>query len=253
MKSLPNSFQNSLTPKLILLAILLTAAQATAAPPQEVTLDGETIRVYWNDGDSFRVNSRSHKGMKVRIVGFNTLENHGPVHRWGRWTKRQLLHIAYQGKEVASQHKWACFRVRVKGEVQRDHYGRTLIECPDLAEVLISAGLAHLFAFDPEDLNQRHLGLQLQAQREGVGMWALGVPDAIVTSVHSHDEKREEGKSAYNRVANVRTGLMGKLDHKETYGECEDVCLQGSCLMYVPFAKRYGKNRAECLKTKKKE
>jgi len=224
---------------------------ASAGGSQEVTLDGETIRVYWNDGDSFRVNSRSHKGMKVRIIGFNTLENHGPVHRWGRWTKRQLLHIAYQGKEVASQHRWACFRVRVNGDVQKDHYGRTLIECPDLAEELISAGLAHLFAFNPEDLNQRHLGLQLQAQKEGVGMWALGVPDAIVTSVHSHDEKREKGKSAYNRVANVRTGLMGKLDHQETYKECEDVCLQGSCLTYVPFETRYGKNRADCLNTKK--
>lgn len=223
-----------------------------AAPPQEVTLDGETVQVYWNDGDSFRVRSRSHKGMKVRIVGFNTLENHGPVHQWERWTGKQLLHNAYQAKEVASAHKWTCMRVKKNGEIERDHYGRTLIHCPDLTEELIRAGLAHLFAFSPDDVNQKHLSMQLQAQKEGVGMWALGVPKAIVTSSHSADEKRDEGTSAYNRIANTRTGVMSKLEHNNTYEECENVCIQGSCLTYVPFSRRYGKNKAPCLLSKKK-
>ena len=120
------------------------ASCAQVAPwmpnPNPLTLDGETIQVYWNDGDSFRVSSRSHKGLKVRIGGYNTLENHGPVHQWGRWTKDQLLHLAYQAKDVANGHKWACFRVLKDGKVQKDHYGRTLIECPDLATELIEAG-----------------------------------------------------------------------------------------------------------------
>jgi len=253
MRSSRNIFVAKLAALAICLSSLMVSSWAFADSKQEVTLDGETIKVYWNDGDSFRVNSRSHKGMKVRIVGFNTLENHGPVHKWGRWTARQLLHNAYQGKEVASQHKWACFRIKKDGDIQKDHYGRTLIECPDLAEELISAGLAHLFAFAPEDVNQKHLSLQLQAQKEGVGMWALGIPDAIVTSTHSADEKRDEGKRAYNRVANTRTGLMNKLEHDEVYPECFDVCIQGSCLLYVPFKRRYGKDRAPCLLPAKKK
>lgn len=239
---------------LLSVGLLVWGSPAEAKPKPTVTLDGETIEVYWNDGDSFRVSSRSHKGLKVRIGGYNTLENHGPVHQWGRWTKGQLLHLAYQAKDVANGHKWACFRVLKDGKPQKDHYGRTLIECPDLATELIEAGLAHVFAFAPDDVDPIQLEKQLRAQKEGVGMWALGVPAGIVTSAHSADEKPNEKEwRAYNRTANTRTGLMSKVEHDSVYPECTDVCFQGSCLLYVPFKRRYGNDRAPCLFRKKKK
>ena len=255
MKSLQNQWACRVWTSFVICAGLLCSSSAVDAKPKpSVTLDGETIQVYWNDGDSFRVSSRSHKGLKVRIGGYNTLENHGPVHQWGRWTKDQLLHLAYQAKDVANGHKWACFRVLKDGKVQKDHYGRTLIECPDLATELIEAGLAHVFAFTPEDVDPKQLEKQLTAQKEGVGMWALGVPDGIVTSAHSADEKPGEKEwRAYNRIANTRTGLMSKVEHDAVYPECTDVCFQGSCLLYVPFKRRYGNDRAACLFRKKKK
>ena len=79
-------------------------------------------------------------------------------------------------------------------------------------------------------------------------MWAKGVPEGIVTSVHSMDEKPDQDRS-YNRVASIETGLAPKQHHTETYATCEEVCTAGSCLVYVPYKVRYGQNQAECLKT----
>lgn len=42
--------------------------------------------------------------------------------------------------------------------------------------------------------------------------------------------------------------MSEKVFHKETYTECQQVCMNGSCMLYVPFNRRYGRERAECLK-----
>ncbi len=249
------SFQNNSWPKLAvslgLAFFLFNPTPADGKPGQAITLDGEDIKVFWNDGDSFRIRSRSHKGLKVRLVGFNTLENHGPVHRWGRWEPKDLLRIAYQARDVARGYKWTCNKIIKDGKPALDGYGRSLLQCDDLAKELVAAGLAHVFLFDPGASEPELLALQQQAQKDGVGMWALGVPDAILTSLHSGDEKTDSDYVPYNRVANARTGLMQKIEHDKTYQECEEVCAQGSCQLYVPYKRRYGDNKAPCLEYKR--
>ena len=249
MKSFQSKSWANLCVSLAIGFSLALPASTEAKPPQSILLDGEQINVFWNDGDSFRIRSRSHKGLKVRLVGFNTLENHGPVHRWGRWSPKDLLRIAYQARDVARGYKWSCNKIIKDGKPALDGYGRSLLRCEDLAKELVAAGLAHVFLFDPEAKEPELVALQLQAQKDGVGMWALGVPDAILTSLHSGDEKTASDYVPYNRIANTQTGFMQKLEHDKTYGECEEVCVQGSCQVYVPYKRRYGDNKAPCLET----
>ena len=57
---------------------------------------------------------------------------------------------------------------------------------------------------------------------------------------------------SYNRILNPKTGEAAKRKHTETYQECSWVCPQGqgSCMLYVPYKKRYGASKAACLKVK---
>jgi hypothetical protein len=89
--------------------------------------------------------------------------------------------------------------------------------------------------------------LQAQAMKDGVGIWAEGVPEGIVTSLHSLDE-REGATQTYDRVCSTSTGTASKTSHGQTYAPCLEVCRSGSCLVYVPYSQRYGENRADCLR-----
>ena len=74
-----------------------------------------------------------------------------------------------------------------------------------------------------------------------------GKPLGILTSVHSIDEN--EGQStSYNRFASPDTGRATKHLHTQRYATCEWVCVEGSCLLYVPFKQRYGDQRPSCLR-----
>jgi hypothetical protein len=59
-----------------------------------------------------------------------------------------------------------------------------------------------------------------------------------------------KGVTAYNRVADTRTGAAAKREHQNRYDTCQEVCEktegEESCMVYVPFEKRY-KHRPECL------
>ena len=224
-------------------------AEGKSKHESSILLDGEPLAVHWSDGDSFRVKSRAYKGLKTRVVGFNTLESHGPVHRWGEWDPKELLAIATQATKMSRAKRWLCQRVQRKdGAKATDHYGRVLVMCPGLAAALIAEGLAHLFVFDAADADPSLVKLQGEAQAKKKGMWRKGVPEAVMTSVHSADEKPDDpGWRAYNRMAKVRSGLSYKVDHDDSYHVCEEVCEAGACLIYVPFKSRYGKKRAACL------
>ena len=110
---------------------------------------------------------------------------------------------------------------------------------------MLASGYAHAFSIDaeapPEDLKH-----QASAIGKGRGMWEKGAPEGLLTSLHSADE-REDG-SAYNRLCSLTTGLCDKAPHGATYSTCQEVCEQGSCMLYVPYKQRYGEARADCLR-----
>jgi endonuclease YncB( thermonuclease family) len=212
--------------------------------PEEVAinLDGTRTRVRWSDGDSFKFLDGPNKGSGVRLGRYNTLESYGPAHRWGDWTAKELFEIAKSSKYLAAQEVWDCTTAGDK-----DGYGRILVDCPGVALSLVAAGHAHIFYLEgepPEDL----IEAQRKAQKKKMGMWAKGVPEVLITSLHSAAEK--ESGEAYNRRADTRTGMSTVREHTETYGTCEEVCEEGetgSCMVYVPFKIRY-RNKPDCLK-----
>lgn len=268
----------SLSLSLSLVSSLLLSTVAAAKQPRppakgvngSVVLDGVPVRVWWNDGDSFKP-KRGMREKPVRIVGYNTLETHGAVHQWGSWTGRELLALSVRATQVAGSKVRQCTL-----EGRPDAYGRPLARCPDVARELVGEGLAMVFAVkappDPE-----LVALQSAAQAQRKGMWAGGVPQTIVTSVHSQDEKapatskvartgrrglgqaegtewtgRDRGQSvAYNRLVNTRTGETDQRKHGETFQICQVVCegkgTDQSCITYVPFGQQR-RNQPDCLR-----
>ena len=190
-------------------------------------------------GNSFKIKDGAYEGSGVRLMGFNTLESYGPVHRWGSWSTKDLYALAAASKNYAAGREWTC---TTSGE--KEGYGRLLIDCPDAAEALILVGHAHAFSMKGEAASEL-LRAQERAQRARRGMWAKGVPQSIVTSVHSSDEGKRGG---YNRSVDSSSGESSVREHSQNYAVCEEVCEDGgSCLVYVPFAQRY-RNKPDCLK-----
>jgi len=228
------------------------SGDATPAPTEEldpkwptIELDGVLMSVRWSDGDSFKFKSGPHEGKGVRLVGYNTLESYGPVHRWGDWTAVELYGIAKSSWKLGASQTWSC---TTAGEA--DHYGRLLVNCPDAAEYIVAEGHGMVFVLD-EDAPASLIRAQKLAQKKRVGMWEKGVPEELVTSLHSADEGEEKSKT-YNRVVSTKTGKSREATHKSTYDVCEEVCVggeTGSCMVYVPFENRY-RNKAECLQVK---
>jgi endonuclease YncB( thermonuclease family) len=213
------------------------------AQPQanQIELNGTIINVRWGDGDTFSYKNRDGKRKSARLAGFNALESYGPVHRWGQWTPQELYRLSKEAGTVAGSRGWVCTRQPGGGG-----YGRLLVACPDLQKELLERGLAHVFSMKgPADAAT--LSVQHQAQSEGKGMWAKGVPKGMITSLHSKDE-RSDRDTAYNRVVNTQTGHAPTVSHREVYQVCQEVCQNGSCMIYVPYRMRYGKKRADCLR-----
>lgn len=237
-------WESVMFPQLVVAAVVgLFGPEGFEMPPSAVVLDGEKVAVSWNDADSFEILEGRYRDARVRLMGYNALESYGPVHQWGEWTPMELFKLTKEATKFARSRVWNCHWSK-----EKDHYGRLLIVCPDLIRAMVAEGYGHLFAFD-EPVDPEALKAQRQAIREKKGMWAKGVPKGILTSVHSADEKRGD---PYNRLADPRTGRTRKRKHHNAYKVCEKVCMEGSCLIYVPFGLRYGPQRAECLKTKGK-
>lgn len=212
-------------------------ANASGLPANgTINLDGSTVAVRWDDGDTFKV---VDTGASARLGGYNTLENYGAVHRFGPGVT-ELLRTSERATKVATSQTWTCTTQEGGGG-----YGRIRVSCPDLAAQIVRQGLAHVFAVG-SDADKDLLSLQAQAIEDRVGMWAHGAPVGIVTSVHSVNEKPGQ-VATYNRVVSTTSGLSEKRVHSEVVPPCRWVCHDGSCLLYVPYSQRYGDDKAACL------
>lgn len=206
-----------LLPCLVLATVAAVGGTADASGYTRVFVNGVPVPVHFNDGDSFRVFDGEYRGSQCRLAGFNTLESFGPGHQWGDWHPYELYINAKQATYNGRDGVWHCTT-----DGSRDTYGRVLMICPDLAIDQIRKGLAH--AYEVEGASPpEYLRAQQEAIRHRRGMWAHGVPDYIMTSIHSADE--DPGREwHYNRLISTRDGHSESMRHQETYSECEWVC-----------------------------
>lgn len=199
-------------------AALALGGHADAEVYSRVYLNGRLVPVYFNDGDTFRVMEGPWRGSACRLAGFNTLESYGPVHQWGDWHPYELFINAKLATYNGRQGEWHCTT-----DGQRDTYGRLLTFCPDLAVDQIRKGLAHTMEVDDAPSPPAYIRAQQEAIRNRRGMWAHGVPDFVMTSLHSASEDPSR-ESHYNRLVSTLDGHSESYRHRETYGECEWIC-----------------------------
>ena len=232
-----------------MISILLLSASFAHSPAVplptngKIVLDGQVTPVQWDDGDTFFA-PKTHT--KARLNGFNTLEGYGAVHRIGDTGNEALLaQVAKDATELAKSKNWECTVQEGSGG-----YGRIRVDCPELRIQMLSQGYAHAFSVEGPapavDLKAQQVAIDARK-----GIWASGAPVGLITSVHSMGEK-EGATESYNRILNPKTGEAAKKVHTETYEECSWVCPegQGSCMLYVPYKRRYGASKAECLTDK---
>jgi hypothetical protein len=116
-------------------------------------------------------------------------------------------------------------------------------------EATLAAGHAHVFYMSGDDVDETMVAVQARAMRKGYGMWAKGVPELLVTSLHSAAENKDG--SAYNRTVDLSTGVSSLRQHTTVYETCEEICEgasdTGSCMTYVPFKERY-RGKPDCLR-----
>ena len=204
-----------------ILAFLPVGRVASWAQVQSrVFLNGVSTPVFFNDGDSFSVLEGPLRGTRARLAGFNTLESTGPIHQWGPWHPFELYVIAKRATLNARRGTWHC-----TSNMRQDSYGRLLWYCPDLAVDQIRKGLAMAYSVDDRPARFEYIRAQRLAQQERRGMWHFGVPDFIVTSVHSSDEDPSRS-SNYNRLISSEDGHSEKWEHHDQYGVCELICAE---------------------------
>lgn len=198
--------------------VALSVPEAHAQPATSLHLEGRLTTVRFHDGDTFGILSGPQAGRSARLVGLNSLESYGPVHRWIGMPAPRLLELARAATVAASAGQWHC-RLEPGRE---DVYGRLLVDCPDLLFAQLRAGLAHAFGIDgpapPEPL---------AAQREAIlarrGLWSAGAPALLLTSVHSARERLRNG--GYDRVVSTTDGSAFRWRHRHRYRTCQRVCL----------------------------
>lgn len=232
---------------LFLFMAIVGSTSVTAGTNTFIELNGENTRVYFNDGDTFKILSGPLTGKRSRLSGFNTLESYGPVHRWGTFTKKELLANADEATELVRRGGWHC-----KSEKSVDTYGRLLSTCTDMAVALIERGLAHAMSVSDKPAPSVLVKKQEEAIKGKRGMWSKGVPAYVVTSLHSIDEDNSH-RETYNRAVSTADGSSFMVMHKDSYEDCQEVCFAPkdeveSCMIYVKFDNRYGPRKASCLK-----
>lgn len=200
---------------------LWQVSQAGAEPRTRVNLNGKDYPVFFNDGDSFRVLGGDLKGNKARLGGFNTLESYGPVHSWGDWTTKELYVVAKMGTYNARKGTWDC-----TSDMKKDTYGRTLWRCETLSNDQVRKGLAHAMSVNKSPAAESDIKAQREAIQAKRGMWAHGVPEYVLTSLHSVDEGGGQDGKTYNRLVSVVDGHSMKMEHSDKYEECQNVCWQ---------------------------
>lgn len=205
----------------VVLGALVLGGVARAEPATTVFLNGTPTPVFFNDGDSFRVVGGPMNGMKTRLAGYNTLESYGKAHQWGAWTAQELFVLAKMGTYNARDGVWHC-----TSDMKTDTYGRTLWECPDLIVDQLEKGLAHVLSVDERPGKPEYIAAMKRAQEAKRGIWSKGIPDFILTSLHSIDERVSED-GTYNRLVSTQDGHSLKWIHDEKYIECQTVCDDG--------------------------
>lgn len=203
---------------LLLVFGALGAVLGWAEPASRVFLNGVPTPVYFNDGDSFRVLEGPHANTRARLEGFNTLETFGPAHQWGKWNSFELYVFSKMATLNARRGTWHC-----TSDLSTDTYGRILWICPDLAVDQIRKGLAHVMSVKQEPGRIEYIRAQREAIAERRGFWAHGVPDFIVTSLHSAAEDPSR-PFHYNRLVSTKDGHSEPWTHKDTYDVCATVC-----------------------------
>jgi endonuclease YncB( thermonuclease family) len=201
-----------------LFLLLLAAGSAAAEPASLVYLNGVPSPVTFNDGDSFRVLSGKFAGTKARLAGYNTLESFGPVHQWGTWTAKELYVLAKRATQQAQRGTWRC-----ESDLKTDTYGRMLWWCPELAAAQVRQGLGHAMSVDQSPAKPELIAAQQEAIAAKRGIWAHGVPEYVLTSLHSDDEKPGD-EASYNRLVSSADGHSKKWEHKNIYQECDVLC-----------------------------
>jgi endonuclease YncB( thermonuclease family) len=206
-------------PILVGLAATGSPADAQAAESRtKVILNGKLVQVTFNDGDSFRVLGGAMSGAKARLAGYNTPESYGPVHQWGTWTEKELYVISKMATAHARKGIWEC-----ETDGNTDTYGRILVSCPGLSEDLVRRGLAHVLTVGDEPGDPKLVEAQREAIAARRGLWSHGVPDFILTSIHSVEEDTD-GSGTYNRLVSSEDGHSMKWKHENRYSECSKVC-----------------------------
>ena len=199
--------------------LLWPEAESQAATSRtKIILNGEPVPVFFNDGDSFQVLAGDFKDARARLYGYNTLESYGAVHQWGDWTAHELYVIAKMGTYNARDGVWTC-----ETDGDTDTYGRMLVWCPELAKEQIREGYAHAMSIDDNPGKPELVKAQKQAIAGRRGIWSHGVPDYILTSLHSKEED-VDGHGTYNRLVSSADGHSVKRRHSNRYRECDRVC-----------------------------
>ena len=191
----------------IITLILVFAGLAYAGDGKKlansVRLDGEKVKVYWSDGDSFAVRSGRHKNTKVRLMGYNTLESFGPVHSWGEWTGFELYKMQKEGTYFARSRVWNC-----KSSGERDHYKRLLVRCDDLVLAMVAEGFGDRGEEGDVGEGRAEGDCHEPAQQGGAG----GREDGLQPGGGSADRDDAEGR-AHGEVRDLSEGLRGRLLH----------------------------------------
>ena len=226
MKTNPSHIGASPRARLALALVVVCGVGATlpsdagATVVSRVYINGRPTQVYFNDGDSFRQLDGPWAGRGSRLAGFNTLESFGPTHAWGDWHPFELWILAKQATYNARQGVWHCFT-----DGHTDGYGRVLLDCPDLVVDQLRNGYAHAMNVDDTPSPPEYLRAQHEAIRERRGIWYHGVPEFVMTSVHSADE--DPGRDHhYNRLVSSRDGHSEPWEHTDRYPECEWICAE---------------------------
>jgi endonuclease YncB( thermonuclease family) len=203
----------------LLCGLMIVAGASHAEPMTKVFINGQATPVYFNDGDSFRPFAGPYKGSQSRLAGYNTLESFGSVHSWGDWTETEMWVLAKAATHVARHGVWNC-----ETDGKKDGYGRMLLQCKDLAKTLIGLGLAQVMSVDDKPGDSELIAAQREAVAARRGMWAHGVPDYVLSSLHSTAEGGGKDGKTYNRMISSWDGHSEKWYHEDVYAECQKVC-----------------------------
>ena len=195
------------------------AAQLEAKAPRSIAyINGVATQVEFSDGDTFNAKEGKLQG-NSRLAGFNTLESFGPAHQWGKWHPFELWVNAKQATLHARRGIWHC-----TSDGSRDGYDRLLMHCPDLAMAQIRKGFAHAMEiYDRPSEHPAYLRAQNLAKREKRGFWKHGIPDFIVTSMHSKSEDITKNEHR-NRLISTHDGHTEGWTHNDAYSECSWQC-----------------------------